>query len=123
MGKNQPLSERLTPFTIKGGNKRTRTGEPLPGTKQFWRNQFSTSADFLFLLFFKEFHRGRNCDIISFRSDMGTDGRTDGRTDGQTNGPTDQPMDQPTNTVSYRGATLRLKTKAESKGESKGEIK
>jgi hypothetical protein len=35
----------------------------------------------------------RNCDVISFLSDMGTDG----------------PTDQPTNIVSYRGATSRLK--------------
>jgi hypothetical protein len=42
-----------------------------------------------------------NCNVISFRSDMGTDGRT--------NGPTDRPTDGPTNAVSFRGATSRLK--------------
>jgi hypothetical protein len=39
----------------------------------------------------------RNCDVISFRSEMGTDGPTDG------------PTDQRTNIVSYRGTTSRLK--------------
>ena len=34
-----------------------------------------------------------NCDVTSFRSDIGTDG------------PTNQPTNQPTNIVSYRGAT------------------
>ena len=29
-----------------------KNGQPLPGAKQFRRNQFSTSADFLFLLLF-----------------------------------------------------------------------
>jgi hypothetical protein len=38
-----------------------------------------------------------NCDVTSFRSNMGTDG------------PTNQRTDQPTNIVSYRGATSRLK--------------
>jgi hypothetical protein len=37
-----------------------------------------------------------NCDVTSFRSDMGTDGATNGWTN------------QPTNIVSYRGATSRL---------------
>jgi hypothetical protein len=37
----------------------------------------------------------RNCDVISFRSDMGTN----------------QPTDGPTNIVSYRDATSRLKKK------------
>jgi hypothetical protein len=41
-----------------------------------------------------------NCDVTSFRSDMGTDGPKDG--------PTDRLTDQRTNIVSYRGATLRL---------------
>jgi hypothetical protein len=47
----------------------------------------------------------RNCDVISFQSDMGKDQPTNGRTDQQTNGP----IDQRTSTVSYRGTTSRLK--------------
>jgi hypothetical protein len=43
----------------------------------------------------------RNCDVISFQSDMGSDQPTDGWTD--------QPTDGRTNIVSYRGATSRLK--------------
>ena len=46
-----------------------------------------------------------NCDVTSFRSDMGTDGPTNGWTNQLTN----QPTNQPTNIVSYRGTTLRLK--------------
>jgi hypothetical protein len=60
-------------------------------------NQFSSSSS----------SSRSNCDVTSFRSDMGTYGRTDGPTDRPTDGPTDRPTDRE---VSYRGATLRLKT-------------
>jgi hypothetical protein len=33
---------------------KNKNGQPLPGAKQFRRNQFSTSADFLFLLLFSK---------------------------------------------------------------------
>jgi hypothetical protein len=36
-----------------------KNGQPLPGVRQFRRNQFSTSADFLFLLFSKQSRRNQ----------------------------------------------------------------
>jgi hypothetical protein len=52
-----------------------KIGQPLPGAKQFRRNKFSTSAES------SSFSSSRsNRDVISFRSNMGTNGPTDGWT-------------------------------------------
>jgi hypothetical protein len=60
------------------------------------RNCFAPGPSRLFWVVTKPQARS-NCDVTSFRSEMGMDGTTDGRTN------------QQTNIVSYRGASSRLK--------------
>jgi len=62
MGTDRPTDQRTNGLTdqptnlvsYRGATSRlkNKNGQPLPGAKQFRRNQFSTSADFLFLLLF-----------------------------------------------------------------------
>jgi hypothetical protein len=58
---NRDLRERALPESLPIYSRsyltsvlRNKNGQPLPGVKQFRRNQFSTSADFLFLLLFSK---------------------------------------------------------------------
>jgi hypothetical protein len=114
------------------------TNQTRKGNRYQVRNNFDVTS-FRHQLISSSFSSSRsNCDVISFGSDMGTNGpmdqqtnkptdqRTNGPTDQQTNGPmdqrtngpmvqqtngpTDQRTNQRTNIVSYRGATSRLKT-------------
>jgi hypothetical protein len=60
---------------------KNKNGQPLPGMKQFRRNQFSTSADFLFLLLFSKKSQ-RNSFPRNFIVE------TDQQNNQQTDGPT-----------------------------------
>jgi hypothetical protein len=70
-----------------------KNGHPLPGAKQFRRNKFSTSADFLFLLLFSK--QLRHNQFSKWYGDQPTDGPTNGRT----NQPTDRRTNGPANIV------------------------
>jgi hypothetical protein len=67
---------------------KNKNGQPLPGAKQFRRNQFSTLADFLFLLLFSK--QLQHNQFLKWYGDRPTNGRTNGRTNRRTNRRTDQ---------------------------------
>jgi hypothetical protein len=81
-------------FKVTQFNERKQEQATVTSAKQFRHNQFSTSADLLFLLLFLK--QSRRNQFSKWYGDQPTDGRTNGDqpTDGRTNGPTDQRTDQ-----------------------------
>jgi hypothetical protein len=73
-----------------GQEEKRATLETRTGNRYQARSNFDVTS-FRHHLISSSFSSSRsNCDIISFRSDMGTNGWTNGRTNQPTNGPTDQ---------------------------------